>query len=639
MKRLVVGVVGHVDHGKTALVRALTGQDTDRLPEEKQRGISIALGFAHLQADPDTVIDLIDMPGHERFVRTMVAGATGIDAVLVVVSAQEAIKPQTVEHVEIAGLLGLRRAVVAVSKCDLVSVETAEAVGAATTELLRRAELKPLVPVLTSATCGQGIEELRAALRQLASEQEPRSADGRAFLPVDRAFTLTGHGPVVTGTLRGAAITAGDTLELMPARKPVRARAVHVHGDKLANAAPGQRVAVNLRGVEIAELERGMALAEPGAVPLSEWVTMAIHSVAGVLPLRNGVKLRALIGTSEVDARLRLLDRDVLEPGERGFAQLHFARPLAVPEREHAILRLPAPVNTVAGGRVVEVGTRRQKRGVTEALERLAQLQELPPGEIVAAEVARAGPAGTTLVHLGQVSGLAAWRVSERLRALPVEVTRTGLVAPSATLQRLAGALPKTLAAHSDGLAQASLAALFPGIGGGVLEEALERLVATGAIHRRGSRYALPAPQRDRRRADDAAGLSARIETTLRQAGLTPPLPKALVVDARSRQAVDWLLRDGAVVRAVDRDKGKELLFHREAISQARQILAPLLAAGPGLLVTEIAAALGISRKFTMPLLDHLDTIRFTRRNGDRRQLHPSAKTEGQHDQTAQEHV
>jgi selenocysteine-specific elongation factor len=639
MRRLVVGVIGHVDHGKTALVRALTGQETDRLSEEQQRGISIALGFAHLAAGPDTLIDLIDMPGHEKFVRTMVAGATGIDAVLLVVSAQEGIKPQTVEHVEIAGLLGLRTALVAVSKCDLVAAEQAQAAADDAADLLRGAGLEPLPSILTSAASGAGVAELRGALESLASARSPSEPSGRAFLPIDRAFTMTGHGPVVTGTLRGGAIAVGDTLELLPARKAVRVRSVQVHGDKLASAAPSQRVAVNLRGAERAELERGMALAEPDAVPLSDWITLAIRSVAGAPPLKNGLRLRALIGTSEVDARLRLLDRDVLDPGERGFAQLHFAAPMAVPVREHAILRLPAPVNTVVGGRVLEVAVRRQKRGVASLLDRLAQLENLAPPEIVAAEVARAGPAGTTLAQLGQVSGLASWKVSERLRALPVEVTRTGLVAPTAALERLHKALPRTLSALPDGLAQTALAALFPSVGSPVLEEALERLVAAGVLHRRGSRYALPAPERDRRRADDAAALSARIEHTLRQAGLTPPLPKAIVVDARSRQAVEWLLRGGSVLRCVDRDKGKELLFHREAMSQARETLAPLLAAEPGLLVTEIAAALGISRKFAMPLLDHLDTTRFTLRDGDRRRLHPSATKAGTHDQTAQEHV
>src|SRR5579864_198757 len=208
-----MGVIGHVDHGKSALVRALTGEDTDRLPEERQRGISIALGFAHLKVAPATDIDLIDMPGHERFVRTMISGATGIDAVLLVVAANEGIKPQTIEHVDIAGLLGLRRAVVAVSKTDLVAPEQAAAVADDTARLLTRSGLDPLPPIMTSALQEKGIDDLRRALETLAASQHPRSADGMAFLPIDRAFSIPGHGPVVTGTLRGACVATGDTLE------------------------------------------------------------------------------------------------------------------------------------------------------------------------------------------------------------------------------------------------------------------------------------------------------------------------------------------------------------------------------------------------------------------------------------------
>ena len=259
----MLGVIGHVDHGKTALVRALTGEDTDRLAEERQRGISIALGFAHLKVGPDTDIDLIDMPGHERFVRTMISGATGLDAVLLVVAANEGIKPQTVEHVDIAGLLGLRRAVIAVSKTDLVAPEKAGRVAEDAVRLLARSGLEPLPPVMTSALRENGMEELRRTLQALAANEPARAADGLAFLPIDRAFSMAGHGPVVTGTLRGAAITAGDTLELLPSRRTVRVRAVQVHGVRVATATPGQRVALNLRDIEIAELERGMALCAP----------------------------------------------------------------------------------------------------------------------------------------------------------------------------------------------------------------------------------------------------------------------------------------------------------------------------------------------------------------------------------------
>jgi selenocysteine-specific elongation factor len=616
--RLVVGVIGHVDHGKTALVRALTGEDTDRLPEEKRRGISIALGFAHLKAGPDTYIDLIDMPGHERFVRTMISGATGIDAVLLVLAANEGIKPQTIEHIDIAGLLGLRRAVVAISKADLVAPDQARRVAEEAVRLLARAGLDASPPVVTSALEGRGIEDLRRTLGALAARQHPRAMDGVAFLPIDRAFSMPGQGPVVTGTLRGGSIAMGAALELWPSRRTVRVRAVQVHGKRAAAAMPGQRVALNLRDVEIAELKRGMALAAPDTLALSEWITISIRAVDGAPPLRNGMRLRAMLGTDERDARLRLLDRDVLEAGEMGFAQLRCAGPVAIPASEHVVLRLASPARTVAGGKVLEPVSRRQRRNRPPILQRLADLQALPPARMIASEVQWAGPAGTTLQALSQLSALAAPRIAELLQTLPVLVTRSGLVVAQTELDRLLSRIPLALARNAAGLAQDSLLAEFPGCGAAVLEEAVGRLMARGVIARRGGHLVVPRPAEDRARARDEAALASQIAEALRRGGLAPPAPREIVTDLAAKRAVDRLLREGLVVRAVDRAKQREILFHRDAIEEAKRRLAPLLD-GPGLLATEVGAALGISRKYTMPLLDHLDAIRFTRRLDDRR--------------------
>ena len=625
MTRLVVGVLGHVDHGKTALVRALTGEDTDRLAEEKRRGISIALGFARLKVGSDD-IDLIDMPGHERFVRTMICGSTGIDAVLLVLAANEGVKPQTVEHVNIAGLLGLRRAVVAISKTDLVTPEQARRVADEAVSLLARSglvsathEWHPPPPVMTSALQEHGIDALRQALGALAVNQHPRAADGLAFLPIDRAFSMAGHGPVVTGTLRGTTITAGDTLELLPLRRMVRVRALQVHGKSVATATPGQRVAVNLRDVEIAELKRGMALSAPDTLALSDWLTIAIRAVEGSPPLKNGMRLRAMLGTGEFDARLRLLDRDVLEAGQSGFAQLHCLEPVALPAGEHVVLRLLSPPQTVAGGKVLESGTRRQRRKCPRILQRLEDLRVLSPAAMIAAEVQREGPAGTTVRHLSQLAALATPRIVELLRTLPVVVTRSGSVVSQAQMDNLLSRIPALLAPHATGLSHDKLLSALPRTGAAVLEEALARLRSRGVISERGSQLLIPRPDEDQARARNELERAAQIAETLRRAGLTPPNPNAIVTDPQSKRAVDRLLREGVLVRAVDRAKGREILFHRDAIDAAQRRLAPLLERAPGLLVTQIGEALGISRKYSMPLLDHLDTIRFTRRIEDRR--------------------
>jgi selenocysteine-specific elongation factor len=616
-KHLVLGVIGHVDHGKTALVKALTGEETDRLAEEKRRGISIALGFARLSDAAGVTVDLIDMPGHERFVRTMIAGATGMDAVLVVVAANEGIKPQTIEHIDIAALLGLVRGAVAISKADLVPPQQASKVAAEVERLMLRSGLEPLPPVLTSALQGTGIEALREALRILAKRQSPPTADGVAYLPIDRAFSIAGHGPVVTGTLRGSRVAAGDMLELWPARRTVRVRAVQVHGQPLPAAAPGQRVALNLRDVDIAEIARGMALAAPGALALSSWPTVALRAVPDAAPLKNGARLRVLLGTEERDIRLRLLDRDVLEAGESAFAQLHCAEPLAVPAGEHVILRVASPPRTVAGGKLLDPDSRRMQRRNAQLLQRLEDLRALPPAGIVAAEVQRAGLAGTTLRSLSRLSALATPRIVELLRASPFTVTRSGTVLLETHMSALLARIPVLLAEHTE-LSQRQLLDTL-GAGPEVLAEALGVLTVRGLIAKRGARYLIPRPQEDLARARSEAELAARIAETLRQGGLRPPNPSSIVTDARCKRAVEKLLRDGVIVRALDVDKRKEILFHRQAIEEAQRRLAPLLERPPGLLVTEIGALLGISRKFTMPLLSHLDSIRFTRRIQDRR--------------------
>jgi selenocysteine-specific elongation factor len=619
MSRLVLGVLGHVDHGKTTLVRALTGKDTDALAEEKQRGISIALGFAHMRVGGDTDIDLIDMPGHERFVRTMISGATGIDAVLLVVAANEGIKPQTVEHVDIASLLGVRRALVVISKVDRVAPEQASRVAAETVDLLARSGLEARPPIMTSAPHATGLDDLRRALAALAGDQPPRAIDGVVYLPIDRAFSMAGHGPVVTGTLRGATVAVGDTLELLPSRRRVRVRAVQVHGAGVTAATPGQRVALNLRDIETAELLRGMALVAPEALESSEWLTMSVRAVAGAPALANGARLRAILGTHETDARLRLLDRDVLEAGGTGFAQIRCTEPVAVPAAEHVILRLPSPPRTVAGGKVLEPAARRERRNCARILQRLEDLRDLPAAMMMAAEVARQAPAGTTLRRLAQLSALAPPRVMELIRTQPFVVTRAGQVLRQADIDDLLLRIPPLLARHSAGLSHEKLQRAFPAGGAALLDEVLGILLARGAIGKRGGQFAVPQPAQDRARIRNEAELAARIAEALRRGGLAPPSPSNIVSDLQSSRAVERLLREGVIVRALDRAKGKEILFHRDAIEEARRRLAPLLERGPGLLVTEVGAALGISRKYSMPLLDHLDTIRFTRRVRDRR--------------------
>jgi selenocysteine-specific elongation factor len=618
--RLVVGVIGHVDHGKTALVRALTGMETDRLAEEKRRGISIALGFAHMTIQGAT-IDLIDMPGHERFIRTMVSGATGVDAALLVVAANEGIKPQTVEHLDIAALLGLRRVVVAVSKVDLVDPAQAEAAGAEAAALARRVGLEVRGVVLTSASAARGLDALRGALIAAAPMRADGAGDGFAYLPVDRVFSVAGHGTVVTGTLRRGPLAIGDELAVVPASRPVRLRGLQVHGARVTSAQPGQRVAANLRDVAPDQIARGAALTSAGLLPPSRWLTVALRAVETAPPVTTSSVLMLLFGTEEVEARLRLLDCDELQPGAIALAQLRCAVPVCVPARERFILRRPSPALTVAGGRVVDPVAVRLRRHAPVTIARLAALREAAPGDIVRLEVETAGPSGVPLARLARMAGLSEARAAELLAALPAVLGRSRVAISRGAFDRILAAVPAALAPLDQDLPADRLAANLPWAGREVLEDAVADLVRRGLVVRSGGGLRLHAPQRDRDRANEESAGAARLADALLRGGLTPPDPTAVAPGPQTRKLVERLIREGVLIRALDKVQKREILFHHEAVEAAKRRLIPLLAAGPGVLVGEAGVALGISRKYCVPLLEHLDAIRFTRRVADRRVL------------------
>ena len=617
--RLLLGVIGHVDHGKTALVRALTGMETDRLPEEKRRGISIALGFAHL-ALPGAMVDLIDMPGHERFVRTMISGATGIDAVLLVVSAAEGIKPQTIEHVDIAGLLGLRQAVIAVSKADLVPAAQAEAVGWEAAALASAAGMAVGRPILTSALTGIGLDGLRAAIGAALATAPPREDDGFPYLPVDRAFTLAGHGTVVTGTLRRGSLAVGGELAAIPSGETVRVRGLQVHGAPVTAATPGQRVAVNLRGTELSAVPRGTALTQGGLLTPSPWLSVQIRAVDAAPKLANGIRLRLLFGTEEVDARLRLLDRDELQPGDTALVQLHCAVPVAVPAREPFILRIASPALTVAGGRVLHPDTVRQRRNAPGVLAHLGALAAADPAGIVRLEVERAKEAGISLARLARLAGVAPARAATLLGDTPAIVLRSGQAVMPDALETVIARLPRLLQPHADGLSREALGRLLPGTGAAVLDEAAMRLARSGVLRQERGLIRVYQAAHERREADAEAALAAQITDTLRKAGLTPPDAWVLAPDPRAKRLLDRLVRDGTVVRTTDKVQKRDLFFHPDAVEAARRRLAPKLR-DPGLLLKEAGEVLGISRKFAVPLMEHLDAVRFTKRIADRRVL------------------
>lgn len=623
LKTLLVGVIGHVDHGKTALVRALTGVETDRLKEERARGVSIVPGFALLASDRGE-IDLVDLPGHERFVRAMISGATGMRAVLLAVDAHEGIKPQTVEHLEIARLIGVRRGVLALTKADLATPETVAARAAEIAAAAARAGIAAGPVIATSTVTGAGLPELSAALSGLLDETEPGRDDGFPYLPVDRVFSRPGFGTVVTGTLRRGPLAVGDTVEIAPGGRTAVVRGLQIHGRAVERAEPGRRTAVALRGIDLDEVARGQALSPPGLLAPSAWLDVAITAAAGADALAGGSACRLLFGTTEVEARLRLLDRDALEPGASTQAQLHLGEPVAVPAREPFVLRLDSPSVTVAGGRILDPASRRRRRHDPRVMADLAALAAGHAGEAITVRLGQLGAAGAPLTELARIAGIAPERARQILSEAGARAIGDRYIGAAAFAALRSGTLAALAHHHRDnpmdhGIALERLAralALPETVTGAVLRD----LAGAGAVAQAGAlwRRAEFDPARNESEA------ARRLEQVFRRAGLSPPdEAEAIGRDVRRREALTYLVGAGTVIRAVDRVQRRAVLFHREAVATAKTRLVEAFpeAGTPemGFLAREAGATLGISRKFSIPLLEHLDATGFTRRAGDRR--------------------
>ncbi|HEX2483994.1 MAG TPA: selenocysteine-specific translation elongation factor, partial [Myxococcota bacterium] len=407
MTPLVLGTAGHIDHGKTALVRALTGVDTDRLPEERARGITIELGFAPLDLGDGLRLGVVDVPGHEALVRTMVAGATGVDLALLVVAADEGVMPQTREHAAICELLGVAAGVVALTKSDLADADTLALAAGEVADLLAGTGLAGAAVVPVSSLTGAGLDDLRAALRaaaEKAAARTPRAGPARLF--VDRAFERRGFGAVVTGTLLGGALALGDAVELLPGGRRARVRALQSFGRGAERALPGTRCAVNLQGVELAELARGQQLVAAGALRESQVFDVALRWLPSAPPLEDAASVELLAGTAERRARVAPIEADVLAPGAEGFARLHVdGPPLALLPGDRFVVRGFARTETGAtlgGGRVLDAAPPRRRRSDPALAAELARLARGDAREAVLVRVARAGFAGTAAAPLAQ---------------------------------------------------------------------------------------------------------------------------------------------------------------------------------------------------------------------------------------------
>lgn len=633
---LVLGTAGHIDHGKTALIAALTGIDTDRLPEEKARGITIELGFAALDLAGAGRLSVVDVPGHEGLVRTMVSGATGIDLVLLVVAADESVMPQTREHVAICDLLGLERAVVALTKVDVADAELVELAAEEVRDLLAPTTLAgaPIVPV--SARTGAGIEALRQAIAETAAGAAPRTPrSGPPRLSVDRVFAMRGFGTVVTGTLVGAPLREGDAVEVLPRGLRAKVRGLQSHGEAAAALGPGARCALNLQGLDIADLRRGDVVTRPGAMLATPVADVRITWLATAPEVTGMTSVELLAGTAERRARVARIGGSGLAPGERGFARLHVeGEPVAWLPGDRFIVRGFARTGpagaTLGGGVVLDVAPPRRRRSDPALLRELEVLAGGDASLGLLARVRRAGYAGREPRQLARETGLDAAAVADALARLEAagEVTAAGarLFVDRGALDRLQSTLARAVDAfHAaeplrPGMPRAALRGRLPeNVPGEVAEHALAELEAREILRREGDLVRRPGhrPVLDA----EAAATVARIVDEARAAGLEPPGPRewaerlGVSLD-RFRDLVAHLEREQELVRAPG-----DLWFAASAVDALRKRVVAHLEANASLDTSTYKALIGTTRRAAMPLMELLDELHVTRRQGDVRVL------------------
>ena len=606
---LTLGTAGHIDHGKTALVRALTGVDTDRLPQERERGISIELGFAPLELPGGRRLSVVDVPGHERFVRTMVAGATGIDLFLLAVAADDGVMPQTREHLAVLELLQVPTGVVALTKCDAVDAEQLELARADVAGLLAGGPFAAVPTVPVSAIGGTGLDELRTALDGAAAcVPVGESRDGPARLHVDRSFSLQGIGTVVTGTLWSGSLGRGDEVRVEPRGLRARVRGVEVHGEPCERAGAGQRVAANLAGIERTEVGRGdvVVTGTREALMPTFVVDGTVRLVAGARPLRAGARVQVHHGTREVPARVAPLEGDRLAPGAEALAQLRLEQPLIAAAGDRFVIRSIAPVDTIGGGRVLDARARKHGPGVAHA-RRLRALAAGDPLALLQLEIeaARSGlePGDAAAGVEKLAADGAAILVGRRSRRWfsPVLFDR----ARSDLLGALAGTAdprprPAAALAHAAGLDPGGAAAV------------LERLAEEREVEYRDGGYALPGRARAVEEPPGPALLGLLRSDGLEPRGERDLASAAGVSSQAAAQALERLAAAGAVTRT-----GPALYFHPEALARARAEVVELCERHGAVTIAGLRDRLETSRKYAQALLEHFDSTGVTRRVGD----------------------
>ncbi len=628
MQRLIIGTAGHIDHGKTTLVKRLTGIETDRLKEEKQRGISIELGFAPFVLPNGQKAAIVDVPGHERFVRHMLAGAFGIDMVLFTIAADEGVMPQTREHGDIIQLLGVDKGIVVITKKDMVDDEWLMLVEDEIGEYIKGTILKEAPIVAVSAVTGEGIPELLAKIEEVAETVAEKPIAGRARLPIDRVFTIAGFGTVVTGTLWSGQIRVGDTLELMPVQRKVKVRTLQVHNEKVSTAFAGQRVAINLQGIEVSEIKRGFLLAETGYVTPAYRVDTRLRLLEGSSrTLRNWNRVRFHLGTDESLGRVVLLDRDELVPGAEAYAQIVMEKPVVAVKGDPFVVRYYSPVDTIGGGTILDPNAPKQKRFREEVLNDLAVKEEGSLYDLVLHELENSQQP-LSLADLAKKTGSPESDVSNEIDLLLVDErvinieSKGGLYLSISRMEIIYEQIVGTITEYRS---------KYPLRSGYPKEDMRTRLF--GAFNPKTFNSLVRYLEEARRLVTQSNLVSipgwvvhlgekeqkaiGAIKRAMQDNPFAPPEPEALGLAAgvSGNELVEilaYLVEQDQIVKI-----SEGLYFTHTAVDKGRQLLGEYFEREKELSLATARDILDTSRKYALPLIEYYDKCRFTRRVGD----------------------
>lgn len=641
-RSLVLGTAGHIDHGKTALVRALTGIDTDRLPEEKARGVTIDIGFAHLRTEHEALA-IIDVPGHERFIRNMLAGASGIDLALLVVAADDSVMPQTREHLAILQLLNIRHGLVAMTKCDLAGPEWLDLVEADIRELTAGTFLHDAPIIRTSAHTGAGLDALKAAIQSrcavLRLEQRQEVDEEPFRLAVDRSFTSAGLGTIITGTVWSGSIQIEDELEQLPAQRRVRIRGLQVHGQSVAAVSAGQRAAINLTGVHHSEIERGHELARPRYLVPSSRISVRVRVLPdSPLPIRHRSRVRLHIGTAEVMAQVRLLRGMSVEPGQSGLAYLITADPIVCTARQPFVVRCESPLITLGGGTVLQptVHVPATARGDEEGARRLQRIESEDPATRVATAIQLRGFSRwheIDLLREADVTEAQARRCLKQLQdhGILMHLGKTGwrsIVIHAERVAQLRARIVQTVRVLHErsplapSIPRAQISQRLSYLDDDLIQALLNHMIESG--HLAGDEQAVALEDHKPELNRDQLNLVRKLVAEYESAAFTPPdldeVSRTLgTTSDRLRPLVTLAVQQNELVHV-----GGPFYLHASGEQRARAVLGDAFRKSDGLTLSEIRVLLSTTRKYAVPLCEYFDRVGVTKRVGDRRYAGPN---------------